>query len=358
VRVYPEGLGEWRRLTTFGYPNTLFDDDGSDPAVRRVHAVPFWETNARMGRGFTGYPGLTPTREAAAWYEAVDYLYRSGVEPVLVFVIIAVYLLVVGPGLFLVLRRLGRLIWLLWLQPVVVIVFLVATIMIGYITFGVLSTSWQTVLVYQDENSDWGAGLALLTRYNPGAGSGGVETGDGSLPCFLVREAGGFRNQTWRIDDRGRRLEEIVFPQWSWSHFVSRGPVELRGALRIRETYEAPRENEPAQPLEVYEVTNEYPFPVTDFTLWRSKGLLRFRGEIAPGETRSFRASETLGGGAWEDPRWRRVIENALGVAGSTKRSPAYLVEFDPATLPGGVPFGMTGELEENRGILIALEKR
>ena len=82
--------------------------------------------------------------ESRTWIDAVDSRYRRSVDAEALFLFVIVYLLVAGPGLFLFLKRKGRLPWLLWMQPAVVGVFLVITGLLGWAHHGVASRTDHT----------------------------------------------------------------------------------------------------------------------------------------------------------------------------------------------------------------------
>ena len=67
--------------------------------------------------------------------------------------LVLVYLLLVGPGLYFFLKRKGKLPWVVWIEPGIVVVYVGMIFLTGYLTRGVL-TQARTVTLFQWQQGD------------------------------------------------------------------------------------------------------------------------------------------------------------------------------------------------------------
>lgn len=350
VLDYPDGLGHWCRVTIPG--ETPFFDASVEP----------WSQKFPLVRaGVTQWGGWA----RLAWVSALDGYYRQEVSLEVVFLLILSYLFIVGPGLFFVLKRKGRLIWLLWLQPLVVCLFVLLVYLVGYLNFGIPSASHQTWVVHQPDGKDWGYGASILSHYNSVARTRDVSADGGALPTMVpFGEAG--RQQSWRIDPvDGNVLEDFYFPTWSLTHFSTEGPVHLGGQISVQRVQV---EGEPG-----FEVHNGLPFSVRDpvVSLVSTAGFdgleaasrkrlgryCWYPGTIESGATLTFPLSECESllsfVRADREGSWLQVRRELWGNADK----PQLLVDFDGAVLSESVDFEPTGPKESNRGVLILVEE-
>ncbi|MGE3163750.1 MAG: hypothetical protein AB7O52_02510 [Planctomycetota bacterium] len=360
--AYADGLGAWNRLIVAGDTRL----PAAELRATRVQ-VPIFET--------TDDPWQS-SRRSPDWLASLDRLFRNEVDPVSAMLLILAYLAVACPGLFFVLKRRDRLIWLLWLQPVVVLVFVGAIYGLGYLNFGVPARGHQTLVVRQAPGSSAGHAIAVRSQYNPTARQWDLSAIDGSLPVALPLGDKGDAC-VWNLDATKRGLVGYRLPTWSLTHFATTGGLELRGELRVRVLPPAAHETPSTEGIR-FEFANGFPFEVRDPLVWfvaagvRQSGLteqqrraltrrtgkpwIRFSGTLAPGETRTFsvpeRAAQLAGRDLEpEDEKWDEfrstLVADLRGVC---------VVDFDPAQLPGGgVPFGTEGMVSD-RGVLVTME--
>lgn len=367
VLYYPEGLGGWFRFTTTGVlpivPRTKPRLGSKDFSLSRTHDDS-WRRDT----------------SSFAWLDSLDRVYRKEVRLELVFILIATYLFVIGPGLFFLLRRKGKLIWLLWLQPLVVVLFLLGVYLVGYLNFGIPSASYETLVVKQPEGSQWGYGTAIASEYNSIARPRDVESKSGLLPIALQQGKEG-RSQSWRITADGTSyLQGFYFPTWSLLHFQTQGPLLLSGelTLRIVEIQDQPGLGTPF----AFEVDNQLNMSVKSpaFRLppqalavlppeLRERLRRRFgadpccfEGEIPARSQKLFPIDQ---GRAWRelrretaDPQRARWLQTLSSFWQTCDPPARYLVEFDPADLPGtGADFSLEGERTERRGVLLGVQE-
>lgn len=330
---YPTGQGEWRRLTA----TSLFERSELEVDLARrgtavdLHPIPM-TTDQWSGSRFDSGGGR--------WHQYLDKLFRKDVPLAWVFFLLTAYLLVIGPGLFWYLKRKGRLILLLWLQPVVVVAFLATTAILGRIHFGSLDRADETVLVFLPSGSQWGTASVVHTQFTAGEDVRDLTSKDGTLPVLLA-SGSARRSLHWSLDGGGgNRLENFRFPPWSFSHFITSGPVNMRGTLRARR-----------DALDRVQVINELPFAVSNPLL---KGGMRFLQTIEAGTMErltldSANARPMIR--STEDAEWLNVMNSARRrIANSGVNGRILLLEFDPSDL--NIPFVIEGEKRGRRGIL------
>ncbi|MEM7262255.1 MAG: hypothetical protein AAF488_09720 [Planctomycetota bacterium] len=348
VLDYPTGLGHWRRVAVL--PPTDDVPFAVDVTYERATSLASPADDGELYRD--DVPEL-------AWIDAIDRLYREEVPVTLVFAIIVTYLLAIGPLLFWTLKRKGRLIWLLWVQPAVVVVFLVGTYTVGYLHFGAFTRTYQTLVVQLPAaGTGWGFGHALTTRYNPREGFASLEAFDGSLPMF--RPLGGRNPElSWRFDPNGARLEQVALPEWSYSHFMTSGPLELGGGLELRSEFLKDGSALGGVAGQRFTLKNVLPFSVHRPAFRVQDRIVQIDQTLFPGQTVEIDTpslglqSRGAGAGGFSATPVVRQLLNGL-----PQRTGLVVVEFDPKELPGGqVPFGIDTEYAEQRGYLILVGK-
>ncbi len=347
VRIYADGLGSWKRIV-----------------ARQLTTIPFEPTFEQRVVGVTA---ATITANAyrqrssgeLGWVEDVDSTHRAEVPILLVFGLIVTYLLGIGPILFWLLKRKGKLIWLLWIQPAVVIGFLIGTYVIGYLHFGAFVASYQTLVVNQpliDVNEDtlrehetWGYGYSLLTRYNPREGSFSLRCADGSLPMFRA-VAQRDPDLKWRFDNDSPRLDSVELPEWSYSHFMSSGPLKVGGAVRVQLNI-VPVTDAREERQHQITIKNDLPFAVSNPTFKLGERLVRIQREILPGET-VVMTEESITRAVFATDISRRLFD-----AQSHGRT-QLVVEFDPTGIPSpGIPFAVETDYETQTAYLVVVEQ-
>lgn len=327
LRSYPDGRGTWMRSTTSGaLAATAPPRITARPPEPLIRPKDQWEGQAR-------------------WVSALDRLHRDEIPITWIFGLIVAYLLVVGPGLFLLLRRQGRLIWLLWLQPVIVVLFMGAMFVLGMFNFGLSERGLQTLVVFASPGAARGSGVAVLSHYSSRATQRDFRCRDGTLPQPISNQGAG-RALDWVIDDDGTRLVSLPMATWSWTHLIANGPVDLPGSLHLSVNAEDPRSVS-------FVIENRLPFPVRDPYLVH--GRLWLQGEVPAGGRREFLASEArprrvLGD---EDGRRLDLVERIID---EVKR-PLLAVRFDPAALVEGTSFDFIESVDQQSGLLVLEEQ-
>ncbi|MEM7167387.1 MAG: hypothetical protein AAF581_18135, partial [Planctomycetota bacterium] len=325
IAVTREGLGRWHRLTRAGeVPETDWRDFLTDVRARGSRDI--WDRS--------------PLKRSQPWLRQLDRVYRTTVPVELVFLFIGIYVLIVGPGLFWYLRRIERLVWLLWLQPAVVLVFLILVYVIGYLSYGIPSQQYQTLIVSAPEagGGEWGYGCAVLSRYNSVAGDYEVRATNQILPVHMALDRNEHRTQHWRVGTGGGQLHDFFLRNWSLTHFGSDGVVRV-GSGEISATITRDARGDAVS----IEVRNEMAFPIQNLLI-KTPQRLQVPGPIAPGATATATFDETQERDA--DPDWRRLKSNLL--SGSF----VGVAEFLPGDLPEAIDFGFEGA-DETRGLLL-----
>lgn len=355
--TYVDGLGSWNRLIHHGDPvprEELSRERSRSSILDGPTELRGWGS---QGWGAERIPG---------WLRPLDGVFRREVDVRLVAGMLLCYLVIVCPVLFFLLKRRNRLIWLLWVQPVVVSCFVLAIYGLGYWNYGIPSAGYQTVILRTREGTTWADAAAVRSQYNSSARAWDLDTLDGSLPILLPindeRES-----CTWRVGpDRGGRLVGFRLPTWSLTHFGVEGAVDLQGRLKVHIPLVSALGGE--EPTRV-EFENTLPFAVWNptvslvrggevdatrrRTLMRQTGSqwLRFSGRIEPGEVRTLSAASAVGVLDAENKSW-----DAFKCAALEELSGVCVVDVDPEELPGGIRFGTSGVVETRAVIVTSSE--
>lgn len=341
---YREGAGEWLRVTSPVGPweGTFLEaprENWPDQVARFLIDDP-------AGRGNRGFRNTT-----SSWVQAIDQVFRRSINAEVLFIFVVIYLLIAGPGLFLFLKRKGRLPWLLWLQPAVVAVFLIGTGLLGWVHFGVGSRTDDTVILYMVEGESGGVLVRLRSVYSAVSSRRAIGMEGESLP-IPVPAAVRKQPLEWSLDGEVSQLDGFRTRTWSLSHFLSMTGVDV-GTIELST-------NSSREPI----IDNRTSFPLTRITC-RSGSSYHRDEHIDPGDVGR---PEALSGRSPEapimavpgspappvDPEWselRRVLWRWLD--DRTTLSVRAVGEFDPARLPAEV---RPAELSEGaRGFVVVL---
>ncbi len=324
---YREGAGSWLRATSPVGP-WEFGEGPEENWAQEVLVRQFHREENQVGRQFRQDSG-------GGWLDGVDERFRRSIDPESLFLFVVVYLLVAGPGLFLYLKRKGRLPWLLWLQPAVVAVFLVGTGLIGWAHFGVANRTDDTFILYLHAEEPGGVLLHLRSVYSSVSSSRDVSALGESLP-IPVPAAIRSRPFGWNLDPAKRELAGFRTRTWSLTHFLSGRGVPL-GGLEFRSHGSKP------------EIESHLPFSIRGVTVKHARGTFSREVEVRPGQV-VYPAG--IGGSDPEGLLPGRVhialddsgspwtsVRKALWVWPSDRSSLAVILvaEFDPKELPAEV---------------------
>ena len=316
---YSEGAGEWLRYTS-PLPPFRFSERSQEnwghTALQRV-LVP--QDDRRGSRRVSDQLVLE-----------LDGQFRRSVDAEALFLFVVIYLLVAGPGLFVFLKKKGKLPWLLWLQPTVVVLFLLGTGLIGWAKFGVANRTDHTVILYQKSGETGGVLLHVRSLYSSVSAARNIAaTPEGSLP-FPVPAAVRSTPLEWSFDGNEPSLRRFRTKFWSLNHFTSARGVDL-GEVEVM-----------PGALRTVSAHNGLPFPIQNLSL-RERSLAHELRQLLPGETAklnsvgtsdpdSFGTSLTSRGSAdraslgWV--RVRRELRNWPDVRSNLRVS--MIAEFDP----------------------------
>lgn len=333
---YPEGAGAWLRATSPVGPWRFAEEPVEDWGER---ALSRWLVEGAAAGGYdTG--GNT---EPGAWIGRIDSALRRTVDPAVLLGFVVIYLLVAGPGLFIWLKRKGRLPRLLWMQPLVVAVFLAGTGLLGWVHFGVASRNDEAYVLYLREGQPGGRLLRLTSIYSAVSSRRDLAAGTGSLPVPVPAAA---RSQPllWRLDGGERRLAGFRTRTWSLSHAASGIGHEI-GTVHVRVVTGG-----------WTEVENGLPFPIRAVAAgdWDPTPP---RDEVVPPRTTISvpRGSPTRNPGApsvetpWDGVR--RELWNWPHVRSDLEVR--CVAEFDPADLPAEL---FPDRSDEARGFIVVLD--
>jgi hypothetical protein len=239
VRVYYEAaLGEGR-VGVMTLDDLSFSDDGGLSFRKRLWGL-ILDGDVDSRRLEKGRPGPEPLLDAIAAGLRSSLTREIGVG-FITFLVLA-YLVLIGPGVYLVLKKLKRLPALVWVEPAVVVVYLGIIAATAYITKGVL-TRYSVVSVIEHSAGEpyaikrTGLGLfsAAEARYRisaPGSellqpvGAGAEEAIDLELGPAPERPA----------------LHDFRIPQWGTATFAASGSMEWPPGAGVEVTALEPME--------------------------------------------------------------------------------------------------------------------
>ncbi len=295
---YRDGVGAWLRATSSVGPWSFSE------SFREIWPQKINEHFDSVVRG-----------DNSGFLSAIDDRYRRNVGAWTILILIFLYIVVAGPGLFLFLKRKGKLPWMLWLQPLVVVLFVLATAAIGMVEFGVTVRQHQTYFFFQEEGEDGAVVVDLKSFYSPTSVNRDVEVDSGfTLPIprpSAVRQ----KPLRWSIDPVSPELIGFRTQTWSLNHFSSRRGVNL-GKVEIHV-------DQDKTPI----VVNGLPCSLEFATLIRPSSWSpssRMARQVAPGTHATLSLNRMLED-RWEMDLYRRVrgsLENQW------RRSDFYPIAF------------------------------
>lgn len=207
--------------------------------------------------------------------------------------LIVVYLLLVGPGIYFFLKRKNRLPAIVWVEPVVILVYLGVIFGTGYLAKGFLTQRTLVTLYHQQD----GTPLALRESYMALFSSDDVKDyriecrgGDLLKPLF-ANEKEAQTVSLWQFREREKpesnsrlALEGYRLNKWQWGYAVNAGVEELGTGVVIREVRQRTTtdSDEVAEPVR-YRITNNLPYAIRK--AWIHAGSEIPVPAIPPGET-------------------------------------------------------------------------
>ena len=337
-----EGTGSWVRTThsgrPYGFEVDLEPDWGRGAVRAAIEVTDRWDS---MNRGH--YRG-----SSNGLVGQIDKLYRQTVDTESLFIFVIIYLLVAGPGLFIFLKRKGRLPWLLWLQPTVVALFLLGTGLIGWAKFGIANRTDHTYLLVQRDGEPGGILIHYRSIYSSVSGSRDVEPrANESLP-IPVPEASRRRALAWSLDGDEVGLNDYPTRFWSLRHFVSAIATDDLGIATVRR---APSRNT----SDGMRWENGFSFALREIRLQYAQEVFEAE-EIRGGETGILVNAAQAGfgrgsllEGTGETAQLRAALRAIAAPSGFEVRATA---EFDPGALADLIG----DEARGGRGFFILLE--
>ncbi|MBI4601934.1 MAG: hypothetical protein HY721_08225 [Planctomycetes bacterium] len=140
------------------------------------------------------------------------------------------YLAVVGPGLFLVLKRLRRLPAVIWAEPLLVVVYLAIIFATAYVTKGVLTTTRLHTFISQRAGESLALRESYLSIFSAAESHYRVTSPRGSMLLPLYKNTG--EEQPVRLSRQPSgelSLADHKLAHWQEGHFVNAGVVDLGG---------------------------------------------------------------------------------------------------------------------------------
>ena len=336
---YADGAGAWLRYTSPVGPWQFDDRPSENWATFALHRTLTPLYGMRRGSG-----------SSDPLVEAIDRRYRRSIDAEALFIFVVIYLLVAGPGLFVFLRRKGRLPWLLWLQPTVVVLFLLGTGLIGWARFGVAGRTDHTFILYQKAGEPGGVLLHVRSVYSSVSAARDISPVDGESLPIPIPEAVRRTPLRWDLGPGDAELSGFRTSFWSLTHFISGQGVEM-GVFDTTRTSSG------------ISVSHDFPFDLHRLSVRRSRVAYEEQ-RLAPGTTRvlssmgdsdpdAFRPIAGGELGELEAANWagvrRQLRQWPTGISGHRA---SLVAEFDPKVLPES----MTGEgISEARGFLVVL---
>lgn len=184
--------------------------------------------------------------------------------------LVIVYLALVGPGLYFVLRRMRRLTWLIWAQPLVVMLYLGVIFVAGYVSKGVVTKARQWTVLSHRQGDVMAMSENFLAVFSGDVADYTVGTVAGALlkPVF-ANQATAQRLVVEESPTGAREIQGLHLEQWQEGYVVSFDVADVASGgidvvvLQDRETADlvAPEVN--VEALRV-KITNHLPYDVRE----------------------------------------------------------------------------------------------
>jgi hypothetical protein len=220
------------------------------------------------------------------------------------------YLILSGPVLYFVLKRLNRLPAVIWVEPILVVAYLVVIFSVGYVTKGVLTKTRIWTFVSQRRGETLALRQSFFTIFSAEEATYRVESTGGFLlqpvfknesslkPVRLVRGGGGGETPGGA---RGLALEDFVLAHWEQGHFFSLDVEDLEGEgveVAWPKGTDASGSQEPA-----ILIANRLPHPIVDGVVADGRGGVLPVARIEPGAQERVAMSLVDRGppGEWKD---------------------------------------------------------
>ena len=255
--------------------------------------------------------------------------------------LIVVYLLLVGPVLYFYLKRRGRLLALVWAEPLVALVYVGVVFAVGYLTKGVLTKTEQWTLYKQIEGEPLGSRESYLSLFAADEGDYQVEAPTADfLMTVNAREGKQSPALVLTSDGRGRHVVEGFHLELWQQGFVISGEflpfdadgVELTGLSHSRE--DSPDEfpddfSGDSEPGPV-RARNRLPYPIRSGIVFREPEAPLLLPPLAPGEEVELAVAAPEEGvhGEWTKELIQEILSKArlgYGVDGTRPRVMAIL---------------------------------
>ena len=287
--LYSDGLGEWRRFTSVD-PIQIPVELQSRPSTLWARVVP--AMLVADSPDFSLYGTNQYGTGAMLAVQAIDRGLRRMIGPRTVLSFTAIYLLVIGPGLFFFLKRIRRGVWQLWLQPLVVVAFLLATWILGASNYGLVSRDHDTIFVYQKAGETEALVVRIHSHYSPIGGLYEMPTGGG--PVLPIKLGGG----KTRIEKSEDLPPVRKVRTWSLAHSLTYEVVDLGGTAHVERMTQG------------WRYRNNLPYPLLDTVgdfITSERSTVVGVGDISAGATMEWAGPPR--------PSSARDSRRALGVA-------------------------------------------
>lgn len=251
------------------------------------------------------------------------------------FGLVAGYLVLIGPGIYFILKWKSGLPRVVWVEPVVVVAYLGVIFAVAYVNKGVLTKRRIWTVISQQEGEPLATRESYLTVFSATEAEYRVDAPRGFLlrpvfrneeqqaPVSLTRRGLGAGGEA--TGPEGLSLGGFRLAQWEQGHLVNLDVLDLEGTGILIERIEVPRESgEPSPPAEL-RITNRLPFAVRQAVVYDDRGAWMVP-RLEPGDRTEvvLDAPQEPAPGGEEEP-WLRLLETSrafrkvgFGLPGST----------------------------------------
>ena len=216
-----------------------FDDQTFGSTSESTFLAPVWKRI--IGSSHGGSP-LSTEAAAFAKNKIVDKLRDPERDIGFSFIValVVIYLLLIGPGIYFFLKRLDRLPWLIWVEPLVVLFYLAVVIVAGYVSKGAITKAREWTLISQRVGDDLAVRESYLAVFAGAERSYQIGSSAGVLltPVFANQSeaakalGGGAKDGKPSLvleeDSTGhRRLTGLHLQQWEEGYAVNLDVMEV-----------------------------------------------------------------------------------------------------------------------------------
>ncbi|MBI4583052.1 MAG: hypothetical protein HY717_03365 [Planctomycetes bacterium] len=211
---------------------------------------------------------------------------KSGLSPELglwfLAILVLIYLLIIGPGLYFFLKRINRLPWVVWLEPAIVVMYVGLIFLTGHLTRGVLNQMRAVSILHWREGAPFAEKEAYLGVFSSNDARFQIRA-PGSRwlrPVFSNdQEAVGVQMTASSKDSqRPRTIAGFHLDLWQTGVFAAMDLVPMKGALEIA------RSGDPtAGVTKALQISNGTPFSILRGLAFDTVGACYQVGGIPPG---------------------------------------------------------------------------